>query len=133
MVNLSWGPLIVARLGHAYNCHSSLNPPATYYNAILIVKEGVSVTGGLKVHTFPGSHMGRHLLQMSVRFSGIDFDVMTSHLESMKQCRDERIRQLIEVFGMMERSNRLSIFGGDLNLRDVEVRRDNMPEDTVDL
>ena len=133
VVNLSWGPLIVARLGHIYNCHCSLNPPADYYNAILIMKEGVSVKDDLKVYPFPGNHMGRHLLQMSVKYSGVDIDVMTSHLESMKQCRDERIRQLNEVFGMMERSNRISIFGGDLNLRDIEVTRDNMPEDAVDV
>ena len=133
VINLSWGPLIVARLGRIYNCHCSLNPPADYYNAILILKEGISITGDLRVHHFPGSHMGRHLLQMSVRFSGVDLDVMTSHLESMRESRDERIRQLNEVFGMMERSSRISIFGGDLNLRDVEVRRDNMPEDAVDV
>ena len=59
---------------------------------------------------------------------------MTTHLETTSERRDERIRQLSEVFQIIKRSDRLSIFGGDLNLRDTEViRRDDMPEDAVDV
>jgi endonuclease/exonuclease/phosphatase family metal-dependent hydrolase len=134
VIDQSWGPLIVARLGHVYNCHSSPNPQKKYYNAILIVKEGTHITGSLSVHPFPGSKKGRHLLQLPVRILGVKLDVMTTHLETKLKRMDERIRQLSEVFGMMDRSNRMSIFGGDLNLRDTEViSRDDMPEDAVDL
>ena len=34
---------------------------------------------------------------------------------------------------MMQRSNRISIFGGDLNLREEEIGRDDLPEDGVDV
>ena len=134
VVNQSWGPHIVARLHHTYHCHPTPNPSKTYYNAILILKEGAVITGGLSTHHFPGSQMGRHLLKLPVQILGVDLDVMTTHLETTPKKRDERIRQLSEVFGMMDRSNRMSIFGGDLNLRDAEViRRDDMPEDAVDV
>jgi tyrosyl-DNA phosphodiesterase 2 len=137
VVDQSWGPLIVARLGQIYNCHPSPNPSMNYYNAILIVKEGTSITGDLSMYRFPGSQKGRHLLQLPVQILGVELDVMTTHLETKLERKDERIRQLSEVFGMMnalERSNRMSIFGGDLNLRDTEViSRDDMPEDAVDL
>ena len=132
VVNQSWGPVIVARLHHIYNCHSPSNPPKNYYNAILIVKDG-SITGDLSMHLFSGSHDGRHLLQLPVQILGVEFDVMTTHLETTAKERDERIRQLSEVFGMIENSNRMSIFGGDLNLRDEEVIRDDVPDDAVDL
>ena len=132
VVNLSWGPL--DRLKQIYTHYCSPNPPKTYYNVILILKDGTNVTGDLSTHSFPGSHMGRHLLQLPVRILGVDLDVMTTHLETTQNRRDERIRQLSEVFGIMERSNRMSIFGGDLNLRDTEViLRDDMPEDAIDI
>ena len=134
VVNRSWGPMIVAKLKQNYNCHCSPNPPETYYNAILILKDGASVTGVLSMHLFPGSQMGRHLLQLPVKILGVELDVMTTHLETKQKRRDERIRQLSWVFGMMERSDRMSIFGGDLSLRDTEViLRDDMPEDAVDV
>ena len=135
VVNLSWEPLIVARLKQIYNCYRSPNPPDTYYNAILILKDGTSVNSDsdLSMHLFPGSQKGRHLLQLPVQILGVDLDVMTTHLETTQKRRDERIRQLSEVFAMMERSNRMSIFGGDLNLRDTEVIRDDMPEDAIDV
>ena len=48
---------------------------------------------------------------------------MTSHLESTKDYTTERTRQLRKSFGIMEAvdTNRTTIFGGDLNLRDKEV------------
>lgn len=133
VVNLSWGPLIVAKLGHIYNCYCTQNLPESYYNAILILKNGASITGDLSMHLFPGSQNGRHLLQLSVQILGVDLDVMTTHLETTSKCRDERIRQLSEVFGKINSLQRMCIFGGDLNLRDTEVIRDDIPEDAVDV
>ena len=131
VVDQSWG-VIVDKISNIYKRYPTPNPPEAYYNAILILNEGI--TGTLSMYPFPGSKKGRHLLQLPVRILGVDFDVMTTHLETTLERRDERIRQLSEAFGMIKGSDRLSIFGGDLNLRDTEViRRDDMPEDAVDV
>lgn len=48
---------------------------------------------------------------------------MTSHLESTKDFRDQRKRQLKQCFEAVkaEPASQNVIFGGDLNLRDKEV------------
>ena len=133
VVNQSWEPLIVSNLGQDYNCHRSPNRQKDYYNAILIIKEGTTLKGDLSMYLFPGSQNGRHLLQLPIQIFGVELVVMTTHLETTARGKEERIRQLIEVFRMMESSNRMSIFGGDLNLRDEEVIWHNLPEDAVDV
>ena len=136
VVDPSWGPLIVTKLGRVYNCYTSPNPPEHYYNAILTLKEDLTVAGsGLQVLDFE-SRMGRHLLQLSVKFAGVELEVMTSHLESLKDYGGERVRQLKLVFEKMvelQKSNRISIFGGDLNLREAEVKRAKVPANIVDV
>ena len=136
VVNESWGPVIVTKLGQFYDCFCSPDPPDRYYNAIIVLKDDVKVVGGgLKVHDFR-SRMGRHLLQLPVQFCGVDLNVMTSHLESMKDFADERVRQLRVVFEKMtelQKSNRISIFGGDLNVRDAELKRAHVPDKVVDV
>lgn len=136
VVELSWGPLIVSKLGRLYNCYCNPNPPHHYYNAILILKEGVSITGdGLQVHDFH-SRMGRHLLQLSIQFSGVDIEVMTSHLESLRDYGEERVRQLKIAFEKMtelQKVKKISIFGGDLNIREAEVKKAKVPENVVDV
>ena len=66
------------------------------------------------------------LLQATI--NGIPLTLMTSHLESQKNHATERKRQLhVCLDAMMEAdSNRSVIFGGDLNLRDNEVRIDKI-------
>lgn len=51
-------------------------------------------------------------------------DLMTSHHESLKHGAGERIRQLRLCFRKMLEapSDRIVLFGGDLNMRDEEVR-----------
>ena len=136
VVNLTWRPLIVSRLEHEYNCYCSLNPPQRYFNGILVLKREVTVTGnGLQMLDFRSS-MGRHLLKLSIQFSGVDLDVMTSHLESTRDYREERLRQLriaFEEMTTLQTSNRISIFGGDLNLRDAEMKIVNVPPNVVDV
>ena len=137
VIDPSWR-LIIAKLDHSYNGYPGyvIPPAGKYYNVILILKDCVSVTSDLRVYPFLGSQKGRHLLQLSVRFFEVDFDVINSHLESKLQGREQRIRQVNEVFGIMselDRSNKISIFGGDLNLREAEVRMDDLPEDGVDV
>ena len=46
VVDASWGPLIVSKLGRVYNCYCSPSPPQGYYNAILTLKDGVTEMGG---------------------------------------------------------------------------------------
>ena len=137
VVDNSWGPLIVAKLSRLYDCYCAPSPPQHYYNAILTLKEGVTVTTGdsLKVLDFQ-SGMGRHLLQLPIRHAGVDIVVMTSHLESLKDYGGERVRQLKIVFEKMlelQKSNRISIFGGDLNIREAEVKKAKLPENVVDV
>ena len=50
--------------------------------------------------------------------------IMTSHLESTKSHAGERKRQLQAAFKHMQESpsERTIVFGGDLNLRDKEVK-----------
>ncbi len=136
VVSSTW-TAIVGKLSDAYDCFSAANPPVHYYPAILVRKAGIEVQGGLEQHDFPSSSMGRHLLKLPVRFSGVEIHLMTSHLESMKDYAGERKRQLREAFGAMTELRRTknvtSIFGGDLNVRDNEVKSVGLPKDAVDL
>ena len=136
VVDLSWVTVIVASLSHLYSCFCPSKPPHRYYNAILVLKGSVDVIGsGLQFYDFH-SRLGRHLLQLSIRFSGVELEVMTSHLESMEWDGDERVRQLKMVFEKMtesQQSNRPAIFGGDLNITDEEVERAKVPEGFVDV
>lgn len=64
--------------------------------------------------------------------------LMTSHLESMKDYAAERKRQLRTVFDIMGQAasssdKRVHLFGGDLNLREAELRSVGLPPDTVDV
>jgi tyrosyl-DNA phosphodiesterase 2 len=80
--------------------------------------------------------MGRHLLQLPIQFSGVDVTVMTSHLESLKDYGEERVRQLKIVFEKMtdlQQVNKVSIFGGDLNIREAELKKASVPEKFVDI
>ena len=54
VVDPSWGPVIVTKLSRCYNCYCTPSPPEPrYYNAILVLKDGVGVAeSGLVVHDF---------------------------------------------------------------------------------
>ncbi len=56
--------------------------------------------------------------------NSIEIDLMTSHHESCQPAANERIRQLKLCFKKMVDApqNRIVLFGGDLNMRDNEVR-----------
>ena len=126
---------IVSTLSTTYNCYSSPNPPAHYYPVLLVQEGTVEIAGSLKCFNFPHSTMGRHLLQLTVKFSGVEIQLMTSHLESTKDCASERKRQLKKAFEIMERlqQSKTCIFGGDLNVRDAEVASVGLPKNTVDV
>lgn len=126
---------IVSTLSTTYNCYSSPNPPAHYYPVLLVQEGTVEIAGSLKCFNFPHSTMGRHLLQLPVKFSGVEIQLMTSHLESTKDYASERKRQLKKTFEIMERlqQSKTCIFGGDLNVRDAEVASVGLPKNTVDV
>ena len=137
VVDASWGPVIVTKLSRCYNCYCTPSPPQHYYNAILVLKDAaVNIAeGGLVVHDFR-SHMGRHLLQLPIQFSGVEVTVMTSHLESLKDYGEERVRQLKIAFEKMvelQKANKISIFGGDLNIREAEIKKAKLSGNVLDV
>ena len=133
----TWGPVIVARLGQNYSCYCPSKPPLYYYNAILILKDNddVRIAGDLQMYDFC-STMGRHILRLPIRFSGVDLEVMTSHLESLYDFRKTRASQLNVAFTEMvtlQESNKVSIFGGDLNIGDDEIESIGVPTGIIDV
>ena len=138
VVDASWGPVIVSKLSRCYSCYCAPSPPQHYYNAILVLKDASLVSiaeSGLIVHDFR-SRMGRHLLQLSIQFSGVEVTVMTSHLESLKDHGEERVRQLkiaFEKMAELQKAGKISLFGGDLNIREAELKKAKVPEKIIDV
>ena len=130
--------ILVQKLGHVYSLFVHPAPPLHYYPMILINHKcgDISVSGMLNVMEFSGSIMGRHLLDMNVSFHGVSLQIMTTHLESTKNYAAERKRQLEFCFEEVVKHTRLGkicIFGGDLNLRDQELKVIQIPERSVDV
>ncbi|XP_059172986.1 tyrosyl-DNA phosphodiesterase 2-like [Physella acuta] len=108
--------------------------PGAYYTAMLLREDVVQVDCA-QIAEFPKSLMDRTLLEVQCKVKGIPMTLMTSHLESTAEYSEERVRQLRMAF---KRMNSLSaeqtiIFGGDLNLRDKEVKGLNTPLDIRDI
>ena len=109
------------------------------YFTVIIVKNcpAICTDGEVGQFDFPGSVMGRHLLQLYVKVCGIPIALFTSHLESMKDYAIERKTQLRLCFEFIEEQrksfNRTCIFGGDLNLRDDELAAVGLPASIVDV
>ena len=79
--------------------------------------------------------MGRHLLAVQAHCGNVVMDLLNTHLESGKEFAAERKKQLEECFGLMSRrsEDRNVIFGGDLNLRDPEVKSVGIPSSAKDV
>lgn len=97
-----------------------------YFNALLITRK----VGSLKildktVKKFPSTIMGRHFVQVVCELHNKKFEFVTSHLESMKDHSKERTSQMDKVLEFITREStpRISIFGGDMNIRDFEMNR----------
>lgn len=130
---------IVKMLSVTYDCYSS-DSAIGYYVAILVHKTAVKTTGSIECLDFSSSKMGRQLFQLPVRFAGADILLLTSHLESTREpaCSQARKRQLRVAFNVMKEAsakdrNLSCLFGGDLNLRDNEVRSVGVPPGMVDV
>ena len=107
-----------------YNCIFS-GYRSTYYNAILLLKSRVKVVGEYDTVPFQGSIMGRHYMYCDVSIcSNQPLRVITSHLESTRDIGPTLIRrdQLKLMSDLIDKLNLPSIFGGDMNLRDVDVK-----------
>lgn len=112
--------------------------PVRYFHIILVrVGSAAVVQGELEAMKFPKSTQARSLLQLPIRFYDHDIQLFTSHLESLVDQAPERKNQLRTVFGLMSEASsdysRTSIFGGDLNLMDKELKQVGLPEDFADV
>lgn len=113
-------------LGGCYDVVCAENPSLPYYCAMLLHKRRVRRVSSQTRH-FETSKMGRHLLSVDVVLDGCSSSpvtLLTTHLESTKSEKRERVRQLAEVFRVMAESasrSRTLILAGDLNVRDDEV------------
>ena len=135
VIDSTWDE-IVRQLSEKYDCFAA-ETDAPYYVAILVRKDTVKVAGSANTIDFT-STMGRQLFQLPITFAGANILLMTSHLESMKENAQYRERQLRVTFNIMKdlhvaRPNVSCVFGGDLNLRDRELRNVGMPPDMVDV
>ena len=130
--------ILSKKLGSVYSLHVSPSPPFHYFPAILTNKRcgEVTIMGELEVLDFPGSSMGRHLLQLPVTFHGVVFQLLTSHLESTRDYVSERKCQLELCFSAVREhthQSKVCLFGGDLNVRDKEVTDSKPPECVLDV
>lgn len=127
--------IILTTLDGQYDCYCR-DHRHDYYPMILVRKTpDIATTGALKCTSFPGSTMGRHLLELPIAYRGVSVQLMTSHLESLKDRATERKNQLGAVFGTINtlQASHVCIFGGDLNVRDNEVVAVGLPASTVDV
>ena len=130
--------IICSRLGSNYNVYYD-TIKFSYFPAILVTKRSqkLTVEGNLGVFHFPGSTMGRHLLQLFIKANGVPITLYTTHLESMKDYSIERKDQLRQCFEFIKDQNelllRICLLGGDLNLRDHEVKEVGLPPPVTDI
>ena len=131
--------LFQTELSSLYSVFSQYNPMASsYFSAIFVTKEcpQLSSVGDFSVFDFPGSSMGRQLLRLSVSACGIPITLYTAHLESLKDFSKERQSQLQACFQFITEQNsfgRSCIFGGDLNVDDMEIDRAGLPKSFIDV
>ena len=126
--------IIERKLKSRYNCYAPPSPSMHYFVVILVKKVAhLVVSAPLHCYNFPDSTMGRHLLQLLVNYCGVNIFLMTSHLESLKDHSRERKNQLRKAFDVMVERREVCIFGGDLNLREPEVRSVKVPQNIVDV
>ncbi|XP_061183383.1 tyrosyl-DNA phosphodiesterase 2-like [Saccostrea echinata] len=93
-----------------------------YFVAIMLKMEDLDFQS-YSVMPFENTRMGRNLLLARCRIKGVQFIFMTSHLESLLNCSEERKDQLVFCFEAMKSTpmDHTIIFGGDMNLRDREL------------
>ena len=129
----SWNTLTSHLQNYEHFCKDSTS---YYYHIISVHKDTLKIVGDKKFLHFPGSEMGRHLLACQVEFGTTLINLFSSHLESTLEVALERKRQLNEVFAQMSalrEKGAICIFGGDLNVRDDEVKSVGIPNGIIDV
>lgn len=127
--------ILQQKLKNKYHCLAPTSPPAHYFVAILVKQQPHSIPSSLSTKTYPGTRMGRQLVEVPLTFHRVNILLLTSHLESMKDHARERKTQLRMAFDVMveNKKEKVCIFGGDLNLREAEVKSVGVPERVVDV
>ena len=128
---------ILQRKLSKYHVFAPSVPPVAYFVVILIKQDPTRALapGSLTSHSFPGSCMGRQLIKLPLSFHGTDYLLLASHLESMKDYSAERKIQLRAAFDAMMKAKgegKFCIFGGDLNIREAEVKSVKVPDGILD-
>lgn len=106
-----------------------------YFTAVLL-KRSTCFYDDHQVTPFPGSVMGRNLIAVNANVKGLDFTLMTAHLESTAEHAAERQSQLRRALAEMTSAPAAHnvLFGGDLNLRDKDVQAvKGLPSGVVDV
>ena len=130
--------MVMKELGEIYNCYGPPTLSMDYFVVVLAHKTLLKTRGGLECFDFPSSSMGRHLIHLPITYAGANIDLFTSHLESTKSEAEERTRQLKIAFDRVRKKceedpETSCLFGGDLNLRDPEVKKVGMPQGMLDV
>jgi endonuclease/exonuclease/phosphatase family metal-dependent hydrolase len=114
-------------LGNHYEIICPENPSMPYYCVFLLHKQRVQKLAAARTRHFASSRMGRHFLAVDVSVdtqTDASLTFVTTHLESMKTEKAERVKQFTEVLlaiGDAGLKGRTVVLAGDLNIRDDEV------------
>ncbi|XP_067667027.1 tyrosyl-DNA phosphodiesterase 2-like [Haliotis asinina] len=129
-------PLTLPMLENGCSMYQVIPAGDIHYFTAVMLRVGHVVYEDSSVTPFHSSKMLRNLSTVKCRVKGIQFQVMTSHLESTAAHSEERKRQLVQAFEAMKCADpaRTVIFGGDTNLRDKEMAQvGGIPEDIYDI
>ncbi|CAF1103478.1 unnamed protein product [Adineta steineri] len=109
------------------------------YFVVILTRRELFKVQNFEIIPYPGTNMGRNLLIVHTMYkNSMEIDLMTSHHESGTEeiASKERMEQLKLCFKHMTDapSNRVVLFGGDLNIREKELQKvGNVPLGIVDL
>lgn len=98
-------------------------PEAPYFCIMLLQRDRVKIQSPVTMTKFE-TQMGRELMGINVIIDDTPVYLSTAHLESTKPFAAAREKQFtIAITKLMSADASLSIFGGDLNLRDDEAKK----------
>ncbi|CAF1357402.1 unnamed protein product [Adineta steineri] len=109
------------------------------YFVVILTRRELFKVQNFEIIPYPETNMGRNLLIVHTMYkNSTEIDLMTSHHESGTEdiASKERMEQLKLCFKYMmdAPSHRIVLFGGDLNIREKELRKvGNVPSGIVDL
>ncbi|CAF3810090.1 unnamed protein product [Adineta steineri] len=109
------------------------------YFVVILIRQDLFIVHGFELIPYPGTMMNRNLLIVHTTYkNSIEIDFMTSHHESGTEAyaSNQRMEQLKLCFKRMMDApdHRIVLFGGDLNMRERELREiGNIPSGICDL